>query len=206
MSEIISINEKPVPRIIYRNKPVVSCPMVDDIHGKSKGHTSRTFRDNKHRLVEGKHYFTLTFDEWNPLVTQHDALCDLPKKGSLGQVIQQNMSNDPPKKGGGYAGDLVFLTSIGYTMLVKVFDDDLSWQIYETMVDNYFNPAIQRDIKIPSDPEQKWATLAWVRQQKKNYKVGLKWAADIEKAIIQGNDNSDWTFVLPSSNQLTLGM
>ena len=44
----------------------------------------------------------------------------------------------PKKAKGGSRVDMIFLTETGYVMVIKPFNDDLSWAIMRELVDAYF--------------------------------------------------------------------
>ena len=120
MNQIIDIKGKAIERISYKGVPVITMPMVDDLHGKSKGMAKNAFGRHKKKLIEGEDYYFVPQEEWKPLLVAHE------------------MSHQKQKTRGGHTGDMVFLTETGYVMLIKVFDDDLSWEIYRLMVRSYF--------------------------------------------------------------------
>lgn len=120
MNNVVNINGKAVERIEYKGMPIVTLPMVDDVHEKAKGMARAAFNRHKRRMNEGEDYFIVPFDEWKPLLGVHE------------------MHDQSAKSKGGHTGDMTFLTETGYVMLVKVFDDDLSWDIYRKMVRHYF--------------------------------------------------------------------
>lgn len=135
MSSIVNINGRAVERIEYKGVPVITLPMVDDVHSKATGMARAAFNRHKKRMAEGKHFFVIPLSERDTVLNVHD------------------MHAQTQKQRGGYRGDMVFLTQVGYVLLVKVFDDDLAWQIYEQMVDSYFSarqeiPPFDRRVEI----------------------------------------------------------
>ncbi len=120
MNQIININGKAIEQINYKGVPVINLPMVDELHERRKKTATNAFNRNKKKLIEGEDYFLVPKDEWKTLIRSHE------------------MRPDQPKTISKYGGDMVFLSETGYVMLIKVFDDDLSWQIYRLMVKGYF--------------------------------------------------------------------
>ncbi len=118
--QLVEINGKAVQRITYRDVPVITLPMVDELHERPKSTARQAFTRNKKRMIEGEDFFYVPQEEW---------------KSALGvyETYSQNQ-----KTRGGHTGEMVFLTQTGYLMLVKVFDDDLSWQIQRLLVRQYF--------------------------------------------------------------------
>jgi len=117
MNNIVAVNGRAIERIEYQGTPVVTLPMVDDLHERKKNTSGQAFRRHKKRMIAREDYFEVPFEEWKPLLVNHD-------------MINQ--------KRGGHNGSMIFLTETGYLMLVKVFDDDLSWTVQRALVRNYF--------------------------------------------------------------------
>jgi hypothetical protein len=116
MNNIVAVNGRAIERIEYQGKPVVTLPMVDDLHERPTKTAGKAFRRHKKRMISSEDYFEIPFDEWKPLLKGHDM----------------------PLQNGGRRGDMIFLTETGYLMLVKVFDDDLSWTVQRALARNYF--------------------------------------------------------------------
>ncbi|OPY78178.1 MAG: ORF6N domain protein [Syntrophorhabdus sp. PtaU1.Bin153] len=107
---LISINGKEVSPLTYDGQRVVTFSMIDEVHGRPKNTASRNFKQNRHRFTEGAHYYHVT------------------RENSLDEF---RLVEIPP------AG-ITLLSERGYFKLVKSFNDDLAWEIYEKMVDAYF--------------------------------------------------------------------
>lgn len=125
MGNVVNINGKAVERIEYRNLPVVTLPMIDEMHERPKGTARVAFNRNKKRFLKGEDFFLVPQEEWKPLISVCERYADSPKPASK------------------YGGDMFFLTETGYLMLVKVFDDDLSWRIQRELVKRYFAQATE---------------------------------------------------------------
>jgi len=111
-STSITIHNHLVPIVEYQGQRVVTLAMIDEVHERVEGTAGRNFREHRHRLREGKHFFELTADEI--------------RRQSLGKVF-------PARTAKG-----VILTEVGYLLLVKAFTDDLAWEVQEQLVDSYF--------------------------------------------------------------------
>lgn len=118
-----SVESREIGILEYRGKPVVTLQMVDELHGRKEGHSGSIFRQQKKRFEETEDFFEIPFSEWNQILNRSE---------TTSQEIQQNQSH------GGYRGDMIFLTESGYSLLVKVFDDDLSWKVQKQIVRGYF--------------------------------------------------------------------
>lgn len=201
MQEIITIREKPIARIMYKNKPIVSCTMIDELHEKEPKTAYKALVRHKTKFTEGKHYFDLPYEVWSGFAGFSIMDHQKPETGFGGVLIT------PPnaKKRGGHTGNMIFMTEIGYAKLIKSFEDDLAWDVYDLMVENYFNPPTFHNLTIPEEPAQRLAMLSWVRSRKKVIKSEIKSLSKTENAILDTIDNMCLPFVLPASNQLTLG-
>lgn len=125
MGNVVNINGKAVERIEYRNLPVVTLPMIDEMHERPKNTAYAAFNRNKKRFLEGEDFFLVPQEEWKSL------------------LVLRETPHQTPKTRGGHTGNMIFLTETGYLMLVKVFDDDLSWRIQRELVKRYFAQATE---------------------------------------------------------------
>jgi hypothetical protein len=116
---VININGRAVERIEYQGVPVITLPMMDELHERPTGTAGRNFRQNKAKLIAGEDYFVANNDEMSRLVRRN--------------------SSDQTAKRGGHRGDYILLAQTGYAMLVKSFTDDLSWTVQRTLVNSYFS-------------------------------------------------------------------
>lgn len=111
MKNIVKIAEVDVPIVEYKGERVVTFKMIDELHQRAADTAGRTFRRNKQRFVEGKHFYHIDFTQ----------------SGEL----RRFEINVPPR-------GLTLLTERGYLMLVKSFTDDRAWQVQERLIDGYF--------------------------------------------------------------------
>jgi len=116
MNDLVIINGKEITRIDYKNTPVVTLIMVDELHERPEGTAGRNFRTNKKHFIEGEDYFVIPREEWS-------------------QFFSRRNSSTEKRR---YAGPMIFLTETGYLMLIKSFSDDLSWKIQRQLVNRYF--------------------------------------------------------------------
>lgn len=120
MRNSITVQNSRMPLVEYQGQRVVTFAMVDEAHQRPKGTASATFRRNRHRFIQGRHFF--------------EPSSDVIRRMSLQGVF-------PNKTARG-----VLITEMGYLLLVKPFQDDLSWLIQEELVNAYFR-------HIPQFPE-----------------------------------------------------
>lgn len=120
-----------LPLVEYKGQRVVTFAMIDQAHQRPKGTAKAAFNRNKTRFIDGADYFSLT---------QYAIRTELPKN-----------TFEPNAAGG------VVLTELGYLMVVKPFNDDLSWRVQRELVNSHFraNPHFSdiRPVLIPSIEE-----------------------------------------------------
>lgn len=131
MTKAISLHNSRVPLVEYQGQRVVTFAMVDEAHQRPKGTARAAFNRNRHRFIEGRHFFTLTA---YVLRTQ-----------SFSGIFPART-----RKG-------ILITEMGYMLLVKPFNDDLSWKIQEELITAYFRrfpqfPDLQ-EVHIPEIQE-----------------------------------------------------
>lgn len=107
MTKAISLHNSRVPLVEYQGQRVVTFAMVDEVHQRPEGTAKAAFNRNRHRFIENRHFFALTGDV---LRTQ-----------SFGRIFPART-----RKG-------ILITEMGYMLLVKPFNDDLSWKIQEEL-------------------------------------------------------------------------
>lgn len=106
-----------IPLVEYQGKRVITFAMVDEAHQRPKDTARKAFNRNRHRFVESRHFFVLTAS----VLCTRSFIGLFPARTSKGIVI----------------------TEMGYLLLVKPFNDDLSWMIQEELVNAYFRHVPQ---------------------------------------------------------------
>ncbi|MGE0971844.1 ORF6N domain-containing protein [Klebsiella sp. WOUb02] len=123
----ISVQLKQLPALEFNSLRVVTFAMIDTAHRRPKGTAKASFSRHRSRFVLGRHFFELTGD-----VIRTQLLSEFfPKHTRKGIVI----------------------TEMGYLLLVKPFQDDLSWLVQEELVNAYFRrPEVVtfQHIELPS--------------------------------------------------------
>jgi len=118
MNEVITIENTEMQIREYNGQRVVTFKDIDTVHQRTDGTARRNFRQNKKHFIEGEDYIIVhrnnSMDEFRPL--------DFPI---------------PPK-------GITLITESGYLMLVKSFNDDLSWKVQRRLVNSYFNAREQQ--------------------------------------------------------------
>lgn len=147
MNEIVNVNGKAVERIIYKDIPVVTLGMVDDLHERATGTARRNFNENKSRFVEQEDYFVVPKEEFERLAYEIRT----------------------PKRGGNHDG-MILLTDTGYLMLCKSLTDDLSWAVQRQLVKCYFQAralALQTTNQLPMQTKVSVNTTDLVKESNK---------------------------------------
>ena len=133
----IAIAGTAVQRITYRDEPVVTFSMVDQVHQRADGTARRNFNENRERFVEGEDFIELTSDEI------------------------RTMSIFPPR-----TARATLITRRGYLKLVKPMTDDRAWEVQGEMIDRYFALEQKRtgEIIVPDFSDPAAAARAWADQ------------------------------------------
>ena len=97
---------------------------IAKIHGREVGYVNRLISNNRERFRDG-------ID-----------IIDLKTNASEASVLQLGIT----KAEYGNANNIYLLSERGYSKLLKIMDDDLAWDIYDQLVDDYFNMREQRRI------------------------------------------------------------
>lgn len=95
---------------------VLTTQQIADAYGTDSKVVSNNFNRNKERYLEGKHYICLEGEEKREFVNHHQI-------------------DDGSKK----AGKLYLWTEKGAFLHAKSLNTDEAWEVYEKLVDTYFN-------------------------------------------------------------------
>ena len=146
-----------IPAIkVWDSQRVVTFNDIDKVHQRPKGTASRNFKSNRKHFIKDVDYFLITRDIFygrNPSIKE-----------------KLNIETIPPK-------GITLFTETGYLMLVKSFQDDLSWKVQRRLVSSYFNcgklqnEAINRS-DIPQPHEGHYPSLAntWMKDREPLFK------------------------------------
>lgn len=122
-NQVITIQNTQLPVVEYRHQRVVTFSMVDEVHGRPENTARAAFNRNRDRFIAG-----IDYEELDSSIIR----TDLPE-GVFSKFAP--------------LGIVLFET--GYLMLVKVFGDDLAWQVQRELINNYFRhqqPKTQSEI------------------------------------------------------------
>lgn len=120
---VVMINDVSIEQMTYQGQPVVTFKMIADVHGIPINNVRQAFYRNRERFQEGHHYVRMSQDR---------------------AVILNDTSN-------GVEFSALAFTEKGYLLLVKPMGDDISWQVQERMVDEYFRLREAQRILTPTE-------------------------------------------------------
>ena len=118
MNEVITIENTEMQIREYNGQRAVTFKDIDTVHQRTDGTAKRNFLHNKKYFVEGEDY----------VIAQRNSQKDEIR--TFGFSI--------PTRG------ITLITESGYLMLVKSFNDDLSWKVQRRLVNSYFNAREQQ--------------------------------------------------------------
>lgn len=122
MGQLVSIMGKEIAQVVYNGTPVVTLKMVDELHGRNPDTARKRFNENRRRFIEGEDFFDLPYDEWSAMSVR----------------FPDDQSGNSDDQRGGHRGNMIYLSESGYLLLVKSFNDDLSWDMQRALVRLYF--------------------------------------------------------------------
>lgn len=112
MAELIKIEDTEMQVREYNGQRVVTFKDIDAVHQRPVGTAYRNFRKNSKHFVPGQDYFKVCVDE-----IRRDKIMQISNRARA---------------------DITLITESGYLMIVKSFNDDLSWQVQRQLVNAYF--------------------------------------------------------------------
>ena len=167
-SQLVEINGVSITRVSYKDEPVITFGMIDQVHERPEGTAHRNFNQNRERFIEGEDFF---------LIKQ-------PSNEFRGLGI-----NISPR--GSY-----LLTKMGYLMLTKSLTDDLAWEVQRQLVNNYFAVTVKAPAPTPA-PADRLPTEAELAQlsffgevsaaklPKKAYHLGVVYALELDNGYVK---------------------
>lgn len=125
MNEVVTIEDTEMQIREYDGQMVVTFKDIDMVHKRPEGTARNAFKRSKKHLIENEDYIIL--------------------KPKVHETYIRNI--DIPNRG------ITVLTESGYLLLVKVFNDELAWNVQRQLVNGYFrlkeikeefNPPIEK--------------------------------------------------------------
>lgn len=137
----ITINATSLSPFMYQGERVVTFAMIDEVHQRPKGAARKSFNAHRQYFAEGKDFYRLTGQDLELF-----KLCACIKRTHKYSPISNK------------AREVTLITESGYLLTVKPFNDPLSWQVQNQLIDAYFRlsefPELQH-ITIPTPAELK---------------------------------------------------
>lgn len=109
----------------YKNIRVLTTQQIAEAYGTDAKIISKNYNRNKERYVEGKHFICLEGDELREFKTNHH----------FGESSKVNK--------------LYLWTEKGAFLHAKSLNNDTAWEVYDRLVDNYFEK--QKQIRMTTD-------------------------------------------------------
>ena len=180
VNDIILINNKEIKTKEYKNQRVVTSYDIANLHERNIKRVNEQFKNNRDKLIENEDYFIV-------------------KRDKISKSIISTLEKLPPNM-----KELVLFTESGYLMLVKTFNDDLSWKIQRMLIKSYFRvkELQQNEFKVPKTFKE--ALLLAVEQQEEIERLELENKEKQEQLEIQAPKVSYYDIVLNSPNLVTV--
>lgn len=180
VNDIILINNKEIKTKEYKNQRVVTSYDIANLHERDIKRVNEQFKNNRDKLIENEDYFIV-------------------KRDKISKSIISTLEKLPPNM-----KELVLFTESGYLMLVKTFNDDLSWKIQRMLIKSYFRVKglQQNEFKVPKTFKE--ALLLAVEQQEEIERLELENKEKQEQLEIQAPKVSYYDIVLNSPNLVTV--
>lgn len=180
--ETVSIEGCDVNKIIYKDLPVISFKMMDQVHERPAGTARKNFSHNRERFLEDEDFFRVPYNEQRKLTAV-------------------GISDSGPDTG--QRNPIILLTSTGYMMLVKSFTDDRAWKVQRALAKSYFINNL-----IPQNTASLNRQAKSIQVELKARKAALameKQASTEARAIFRGHGDLEALSAYPQLQAATLG-
>lgn len=128
--ELVKIENKELEIKEWNNLRVISVYDIAKLHEREVKRVNEQFKRNKEKFIENIDYFVITKEEM--------------MKSQFATALSKYSNNK----------EEVLFTETGYLMLVKTFNDDLSWVIQRMLVNNYFKTKEIKEIIKKYEPTE----------------------------------------------------
>lgn len=132
-----------------KDKKAMTVKDIALIHRQPLKEINRRINDNRSRFKDGLDIIDLKLGGFEPLTF-----------ASFG-FNRQSVANSK---------NIYILSERGYAKLLKILEDDTAWEIYDQLVDNYFN--MRQQVQIPTT-QRELARLALAASEETNQRVDL---------------------------------
>lgn len=120
MTTVAAVSPSQFPSIVYQDQPVITSDLLAKAYGTATKNIRQNFNNKKDRFTEGKHFFSLSGKE---------------VKGLLSDVENFDVCLKPHLSG----AKITLYTKRGAALHAKMLETDQAWEVYEGMVDFYFD-------------------------------------------------------------------
>lgn len=127
-NKLVKINNVELGIKEYKEERVVTAWDIAKVHGREVNDVTKNFNNNKDKFIENEDYFKMTKKEFSE------------RNYSVQDFIPNNVK------------EIILFTESGYLMLVKTFNDELSWNIQRQLVKGYFK---LKEIKATIDKDKR---------------------------------------------------
>lgn len=127
-NKLVKINNVELGIKEYKKERVITAWDIAKVHNKTVSEINQIFKNNRDKFIIKEDYFSLKSKEFSESF----------------KLIQDFIPNN--------VKEIVLFTESGYLMLVKTFNDDLSWQIQRQLVNGYFK---LKEIKATIDKDKR---------------------------------------------------
>lgn len=127
-NKLVKINNVELGIKEYKKERVITAWDIGKVHNRDVGEINKIFNRNKDKFILNEDYFILKIKDFSERF----------------KTIQDFIPNN--------VKEIVLFTESGYLMLVKTFNDDLSWQIQRQLVKGYFK---LKEIKSSIDKDKR---------------------------------------------------
>jgi hypothetical protein len=145
------------PRIEYQEKPVITTDLLAMAYGTDTVRVRQNFNKNRSRFTDGKHYFSVSGNDLKDLAD-----------GVAKSYAMDGASFVPNLRG----PSVTLYTKHGAALHAKMLNTDTAWEVYEGMVDFYFD-SMEGKVALPATKEQRRplveAVRTWVKLANADY-------------------------------------
>ena len=127
MNEVITIENTEMQIKEYKGQRVVTLKDIDIVHGKKSDTAKKSFQKHKQHFILGTDYFEMTRKEFGERYSPNEKVAGNPNLKTY------------------------LFTESGYLMIVKVFTDELAWNVQRQLVNAYFRVKEEQSLEQITD-------------------------------------------------------
>ena len=148
--ELVKVNDKEIIKNEFKEQRILTIWDIAKLHERKPREVTQNLKYIKDKMILGEDYFLISKDELSE------------SKILIQDFIPNNVKSIP------------LFTESGYLMLVKTFNDDLSWKIQRILIKSYFKikELAENNFKVPKTFKE--ALLLAVEQQEEIERLELE--------------------------------